>query len=80
MTPFRPREASTTHHDDTAQLPRSSRTGPEAVGRMSKSKIAAGRYSEQHAFGMSTKPLTRPLGQGRPVRHRARRPRPAAPA
>jgi hypothetical protein len=27
---------------------------------MSMSKIAVGRYNEQHAFGMSTTPLTRP--------------------
>jgi len=27
---------------------------------MSKSNIAVGRYSEQHAFGMSTTPETRP--------------------
>ncbi|MDT5192207.1 MAG: hypothetical protein QOI28_4458 [Mycobacterium sp.] len=38
----------TIRHDDTAQLPRSARTGSQAVGNMSMSKIAVGRYSEQH--------------------------------
>jgi len=33
---------------DTAQLPRSARSGPLVVGRTSKSKIAVGKYNEQH--------------------------------
>jgi Kef-type K+ transport system membrane component KefB len=34
--------------------------GPSLLGRMSKSNIPVGRYSEQHAFGMSTMPEMRP--------------------
>src|SRR5919202_2334165 len=47
-------------YDVTAHCPRSALLGPSAVGRMSKSKIAVGRYSEQQALGMSTMPLMRP--------------------
>jgi hypothetical protein len=54
------REPGLSFQDDTAQLPRSARTGPVVVGRTSKSKMAVGKYSEQHALGMSTTPLTRP--------------------
>jgi hypothetical protein len=43
-----------------AQLPRLAETGPAVVGRISKSKIAVGKYSEQHALGMSTTPLILP--------------------
>jgi hypothetical protein len=52
--------AGLSFHDDTAQRPRSARSGPVVVGRTSKSKIAVGKYKEQHALGMSTTPLTRP--------------------
>lgn len=58
--PRRRAEVLCSFQDDTAQLPRSARTGPLAVGRMSKSKMAVGKYNEQQAFGMSTTPLTRP--------------------
>ncbi len=34
--------------------------GPDALGLMSKSKMAVGMYSDTQAFGMSTTPLTRP--------------------
>src|SRR5215216_5650353 len=47
-------------YDVTAHCPRSASLGPSAVGRMSKSKIAVGTYSEQQALGMSTMPLMRP--------------------
>jgi hypothetical protein len=43
-----------------AAVPRSPTLGPSLVGRMSKSNMPVGRYSEQHAFGMSTTPDTRP--------------------
>jgi hypothetical protein len=53
-------EVEQNRYDETAQLPRSDLIGPDADGLMSMSKIAVGRYNEQHAFGMSTTPLTRP--------------------
>jgi len=34
--------------------------GPDAFGRISKSKISVGMASVQQAFGMSTMPLMRP--------------------
>jgi hypothetical protein len=43
-----------------AQRPRSARSGPSVEGRMSKSKIAVGRYSVAHGLGTSTTPLKRP--------------------
>jgi len=55
-----PRCAHGSRQSVTALLPRSVLLGPSAVGRMSKSKMAVGRYSEQQALGMSTTPLMRP--------------------
>src|SRR5258705_448881 len=46
--------------DVTAHRPRLVLFGPAALGRMSKSKMAVGRYSVQQALGMSTIPLIRP--------------------
>ena len=53
----------TAHRDQSesaTSLCGTSRVGPLAFGRISKSKISVGNASVQHAFGMSTIPLIRP--------------------
>jgi hypothetical protein len=46
-------------YDAAATAPRSALPGPEADGRMSKSKISVGMARVQQALGISTMPLIR---------------------